>query len=56
MLPCREDVTVSYDLGVSRYEKLWSPVILPAAVALTPWLGLTADAAGNRSNPADRDC
>jgi SAM-dependent methyltransferase len=34
-------VTVSYDLGVERYEQLWSPVILPGAVALLPWVGLT---------------
>jgi SAM-dependent methyltransferase len=27
-------------LGVDCYEQLWSPVILPAAVALIPWLGL----------------
>jgi ubiquinone/menaquinone biosynthesis C-methylase UbiE len=33
-------VIVSYDLGVERYEELWSPVILPAAAAVVPWLGL----------------
>jgi SAM-dependent methyltransferase len=38
--PCRADVTASYDIGVDGYEQLWSPVILPAAVALVPWLGL----------------
>src|SRR5690348_7064345 len=38
--PCRADVIASYDLGVERYEQLWSPVILPAAVALVPWLGV----------------
>lgn len=38
--PRRADVVASYDLGVEAYEKLWSPVILPAAVALVPWLGL----------------
>ncbi len=31
---CRADVVASYDLGVEAYEKLWSPVILPGAVAL----------------------
>jgi SAM-dependent methyltransferase len=38
--PSRADVTVSYDLGVKRYEQVWSPVILPAAAAVVPWLGL----------------
>jgi SAM-dependent methyltransferase len=38
--PCRGDVVAGYDLGVDCYEQLWSPVILPAAVALIPWLGL----------------
>ena len=38
--PQRADVTSSYDLGVERYEELWGPVILPAAVALVPWLEL----------------
>ena len=38
--PCRADVTASYDIGVDGYEQLWSPVILPAAVALVPWLDL----------------
>jgi SAM-dependent methyltransferase len=38
--PCRADVTASYDMGVDGYEQLWSPVILPAAVALVPWLAL----------------
>jgi SAM-dependent methyltransferase len=38
--PRRADVIVSYDLGVERYEELWSPVILPAAAAVVPWLGL----------------
>jgi SAM-dependent methyltransferase len=33
-------VTASYDLGVERYEQLWSPVILPAAAGLVPWLAL----------------
>jgi SAM-dependent methyltransferase len=33
-------VIVGYDLGVERYEELWSPVILPAAAAVVPWLGL----------------
>jgi SAM-dependent methyltransferase len=40
--PSRADVVASYDLGVDRYEQLWSPVILPAAVALVPWLRLGA--------------
>jgi hypothetical protein len=38
--PCRADVVAGYELGVDCYERLWSPVILPAAVALIPWLGL----------------
>ena len=38
--PRRADVTASYDLGVERYEQLWSPVILPAAATTVPWLGL----------------
>ena len=38
--PHRADVVASYDLGVERYEQLWGPVILPAALALIPWLGL----------------
>jgi SAM-dependent methyltransferase len=38
--PSRADVIASYDLGVDGYEQLWSPVILPAAVALVPWLDL----------------
>ena len=38
--PRRADVTSSYDLGVERYEQLWGPVILPAAVALVSWLEL----------------
>jgi SAM-dependent methyltransferase len=38
--PCRADVVASYDLGVEGYEQLWSPVILPAAAALVPHLGL----------------
>jgi SAM-dependent methyltransferase len=42
--PRLADVTVSYDLGVEPYEELWSPVILPAATALLPWLGLGEDA------------
>jgi SAM-dependent methyltransferase len=33
-------VVASYDLGVDCYEQLWSPVILPAAAALIPWLAL----------------
>ena len=38
--PRRADVVASYDIGVENYEQLWSPVILPAAVAHVPWLGL----------------
>src|SRR5579864_6313497 len=38
--PSRSDVTVSYGLGVEMYERLWSPVILPGAVALIPRLEL----------------
>jgi SAM-dependent methyltransferase len=38
--PSRADVVASYDLGVERYEQLWSPVILPAAVALIRCLEL----------------
>ncbi len=38
--PRRADVVASYDLGVARYDELWSPVILPAAVTLVPWLSL----------------
>jgi SAM-dependent methyltransferase len=38
--PCRADVVASYDHGVEAYENLWSPVILPAALALVPWLGV----------------
>jgi hypothetical protein len=58
--PCRADVVASYDLGVEAYEKLWSPVILPAAVALVPWLGLgvgsvVADiGTGTRPSPESR--
>ena len=37
---CRADVVASYDLGVDCYEQLWSPVVLPAAAALIPWLAL----------------
>jgi SAM-dependent methyltransferase len=36
--PRRVDVVAKYSLGVDAYEKLWSPVILPGAVALLPWL------------------
>jgi len=36
--PRRVDVAASYDLGFERYDQLWSPVILPAAVALVPLL------------------
>jgi SAM-dependent methyltransferase len=42
--PSRADVTVSYDLGVERYDQVWSPVILPAAIALLPSLGLVEGA------------
>jgi SAM-dependent methyltransferase len=38
--PRRANVVASYDLGVERYEQLWSPVILPPAAALIPWLEL----------------
>ena len=38
--PCRADVGAGYNLGVDCYEQLWSPVILPVAAALIPWLGL----------------
>jgi SAM-dependent methyltransferase len=38
--PRRADVIASYDLGVEGFEQLWSPVILPAAAALVPWLAL----------------
>jgi len=38
--PRRADVITSYDLGVEGYEQMWSPVILPGAAALVPWLGL----------------
>ena len=38
--PRRADVVASYDLGVERYEQLWSPVILPGAAALVPHLDL----------------
>ena len=41
--PRRADVTASYDLGVERYEELWSPVILPAAEALVPLLELSSE-------------
>lgn len=41
--PRRVDVVAGYDLGVERYEDLWSPIILPAATALVPWLGLRVD-------------
>jgi SAM-dependent methyltransferase len=34
------DVIAHYDLGAERYEKWWSPVILPAAAGLIPWLEL----------------
>lgn len=40
--PSRIDVTAGYDLGVERYEELWSPVILPAAVTLVARLGIDA--------------
>ena len=39
--PKRADVADGYDLGTDAYETLWSPVILPPAAALVPYLGLT---------------
>ncbi len=39
--PRRDDVADSYDLAVQTYEELWSPVILPPAVALAGQLDLT---------------
>jgi SAM-dependent methyltransferase len=43
--PRRGDVVAAYDLGVDCYDQLWSPVILPVAVALIPWLGLAGRSA-----------
>jgi SAM-dependent methyltransferase len=39
--PRRADVARGYDQGVTTYEELWSPVILPPASALVTSLGLT---------------
>ncbi len=39
--PRRADVADGYDRGVSAYEAVWSPVILPPAAALVRSLGLT---------------
>jgi rhodanese-related sulfurtransferase len=39
-LPRRADVADSYNRGAGAYEALWSPVILPPAAALVPFLGL----------------
>jgi SAM-dependent methyltransferase len=36
--PRRADVADGYDRGVDAYEALWSPVILPPAAALVPYL------------------
>jgi SAM-dependent methyltransferase len=36
--PRRADVADGYDRGVDAYEALWSPVILPPAAALIPFL------------------
>ena len=36
--PRRADVADGYDRGVDAYEALWSPVILPPAAALVPFL------------------
>jgi SAM-dependent methyltransferase len=49
--PRRADVIAAYDLGVASYEESWSPVILPAAQTLLPWLlpldhGIVADVGG----------
>jgi ubiquinone/menaquinone biosynthesis C-methylase UbiE len=41
--PRRADVVAAYALGVASYEQLGGPVILPAAVALVPFLGLGWD-------------
>jgi SAM-dependent methyltransferase len=38
--PRRADVADVYDLGAAPYETLWSPVILPPAAALVPFLEL----------------
>ena len=42
--PRRADVAGAYDLGVDAYEALWSPVILPPAVAVVEAFGLPAGA------------
>jgi SAM-dependent methyltransferase len=39
--PSRVDVTASYDYGADAYETLWSPVILPPAAELVPFLALS---------------
>ena len=39
--PRRADVAGGYDLGAEAYEALWSPVILPPAAALVPFLQLS---------------
>jgi len=36
--PRRTDVADGYDRGVAAYDALWSPVILPPAAALVPFL------------------
>jgi SAM-dependent methyltransferase len=38
--PRRRDVVASYDRGVDAYDDLWSPAILPAAIAAIASLGL----------------
>jgi SAM-dependent methyltransferase len=40
--PRRADVADSYDRGAAAYETLWSPVILPPAIALVTSLPLTS--------------
>jgi SAM-dependent methyltransferase len=40
--PRRADVADSYDRGAAAYETLWSPVILPPAIALITSLPLTS--------------
>ena len=42
--PRRADVARAYDLGVDAYDALWSPVILPPAVAVAEALALAPDA------------
>jgi SAM-dependent methyltransferase len=42
--PRRTDVVAAYDLGVEAYDVLWSPVILPPAVAVVEALALAPDA------------